>query len=407
MIKRIEIHNYRSCLDTSFDVHPELSVLIGPNSSGKTNILSALLILKKLTLERQQFRLVEPEPTSQCKLKVWFDIEDKEAVLTIAANIFTDESNSDKIVSSVQEWYLRDFTGNRKRIKTPLWLIREFVRAEQGIGVYKHLSQRYDYMKEKVFSVPTSALRPLSQISEDLSEIRYHSATQLTDPSKCPVSFEVEKDGRSTRTFGESEHARFLINLYDIQHSIKTRYNEFFDIVGPNGIGLVDSIDFKEIQTSSIEYSVRSGGRVIRRQRRKNLVIPQFRIGKNALSPNQLSEGTFRTITLIFYLVTGTSRMLFIEEPEVCVHHGLLSSILELIKSYSRHKQIIISTHSDFVVDEVQPENVYKVSNVPEQGTKVSHITKSMSPSELKALHNYLETEGNLGEYWRHGGLDE
>ncbi|MFW9998379.1 MAG: AAA family ATPase, partial [Candidatus Odinarchaeota archaeon] len=39
MIKRIQIQDYRSCLDTSFDFHPNLSVLIGPNGSGKTNIL--------------------------------------------------------------------------------------------------------------------------------------------------------------------------------------------------------------------------------------------------------------------------------------------------------------------------------------------------------------------------------
>ena len=407
MIKRVEIQNYRSCLDTSFDLHPELSVLIGPNSSGKTNILNALLILKNLTLERHQFHVMERESTSQCKLKVWFDIEGKEAVLTIVADIYTDENNSDDIVSSLQEWYMKDFTGNGKRIKTPLWLIREFTRAERNTGVYKHgLSQRYSYMKDKVFTMPTSARIPLSQISEDLSEIRYYSATQFTNPSRCPVSFEIEKEGRVMRTLGESVHTRFLINLYNSKCSNNSRYNQFFDIVGPNGIGLVDRIDFKEMQTSSIDISVRSGGGVIQRRKERNLVIPQFHIGKNALSPNQLSEGTFKTITLIFYLVTETSRILLIEEPEVCVHHGLLSSILELIKLYSRNKQIILSTHSDFVVDEVQPENVYKVSNVLDYGTKVSHIPKSMSPSELKALHDYLETEGNLGEYWRHGGLE-
>ena len=138
----------------------------------------------------------------------------------------------------------------------------------------------------------------------------------------------------------------------------------------------------------------------------KILVIPQFNIGKNELSPNQLSEGTFKTITLLFYLITEASKVLLVEEPEVCVHHGLLSSIIELIKTYSRDKQIVLSTHSDFVLDEVNPENVYKVTNLPLKGTKVSHVPKSMSRLELAALREYLEVEGNLGEYWRHGGLE-
>jgi len=133
VIKSIEIQNYRSCLNTSFDLHPELSVLIGPNSSGKTNILNALLILKKLTLEHHRFRVDKAESTSQSELKVTFDIEGKTAILTVIADIYTDENNYDDIVSSVQEWYLRDFTGNRKRIKTPLWFIRELAFEERGM----------------------------------------------------------------------------------------------------------------------------------------------------------------------------------------------------------------------------------------------------------------------------------
>jgi putative ATP-dependent endonuclease of OLD family len=51
MIQKIQIQNYRSCLYTTIDFHPQLSVLIGPNGSGKTNILNALLLLRKLTEE--------------------------------------------------------------------------------------------------------------------------------------------------------------------------------------------------------------------------------------------------------------------------------------------------------------------------------------------------------------------
>jgi predicted ATPase len=105
--------------------------------------------------------------------------------------------------------------------------------------------------------------------------------------------------------------------------------------------------------------------------------------------------------------MTDNSTALLIEEPEVCVHHGLLSSILELIKSFSKRKQMILSTHSDYVLDHVSPENVYKVSSEPLAGTVVSHITKSMTAKELLALRDYLEREGNLGEYWREGGLGD
>jgi hypothetical protein len=183
------------------------------------------------------------------------------------------------------------------------------------------------------------------------------------------------------------------------------RYARFIDFVGPHGLGLIDGLTFRKVPTSSTSYSVRVGGKVEVRKANKLLIIPQFRIGRLILSPNQLSEGTFKTLALLFHVMTEDSPSLLIEEPEVCVHHGLLSSILALIKSYSERKQIIISTHSDYVLDHVEPENVYSVLFDKRIGTMVRHIPNTMGPKELLALKDYLAREGNLGEYWREGGL--
>jgi Fe-S cluster assembly ATPase SufC len=196
--------------------------------------------------------------------------------------------------------------------------------------------------------------------------------------------------------------------MYSAQKSDpNNRYNQFIDIVGPRGLRLIDALKFREVRTSSSEYSVRVGGRVEVRTRHKLLVIPQFRLGKQRLSPNQLSEGTFKTLALLFHVITGDSTTLLIEEPEVCVHHGLLSSILELVKSYSRNKQMIISTHSDYVLDHVSPENVYRVTFDKSSGTSARPIPEAMTRKEYSALREYLEQEGNLGDYWREGGLGD
>lgn len=406
IINKISIQNYRTCFDTSFELQPNLSVLIGPNSSGKTNILNALLLLQKIVEEEHIF--VNEEATGQCNLKVWFDINGKKVILTAIVYVYTDESNNDIVISSDQQWYAKDFTGNRKRIKVPLSLIHELSWIDESrmfVRVSRH--RKYLQYRKESLKVPNTAIEALSQISENLLGMRYYSASQFTNPSSCPVSFEIEKEGRRSRGIKLRGHSKFLFDLYNCaKQKEKTKYAEFFEIIGPKGIGLVDNLKFNEIPTSSIDYSVRSGGSVIKKSREKILVVPQFKIGNNNLSPNQLSEGTFKTITLLFYLITEDSNFLLVEEPEVCVHHGLLSSILELIKTYSKDKQIVISTHSDFVLDEVRPENVYRVTNFPEKGTEVYHIPKSMSRLELAALREYLETEGNLGEYWRHGGLE-
>jgi predicted ATPase len=179
------------------------------------------------------------------------------------------------------------------------------------------------------------------------------------------------------------------------------------EIVGPKGLSLIDDLTFREVKSSSTEYSVRVGGKVERRRRENLLVIPQFKIGRQTLSPNQLSEGTFKTLALLFHIITEDSTALLIEEPEVCVHQGLLSSILELVKSYSNHKQMIMSTHSDYVLDHVRPDNVYRVSLQKAHGTIARPIRKTMTSKEFAALRDYLERDGNLGEYWREGGLGD
>ncbi|HND50123.1 MAG TPA: hypothetical protein PLL95_16270, partial [Anaerolineales bacterium] len=83
------------------------------------------------------------------------------------------------------------------------------------------------------------------------------------------------------------------------------------------------------------------------------------------------------------------------------------ASIVELIKAFSQKKQIILSTHSDFVLDEIEPENVFVVRFENQKGTIVKNIVNSMSVRDLKALKNYLETSGNLGEYWKYGDLEK
>ena len=156
----------------------------------------------------------------------------------------------------------------------------------------------------------------------------------------------------------------------------------------------------------SSSYEIKTGGKIKETKRNRILIVPCFVVSGNNLSPNQLSEGTLKTLALLFYALTDDSKLLLIEEPEVCIHHGLLNSIIAIIKSQSKKKQIIISTHSDYVLDLLKPENIILVKKTDKAGTTAKLLTKSLSINAYKALHLYLEESGNLGEYWKEGGFD-
>jgi predicted ATP-dependent endonuclease of OLD family len=98
---------------------------------------------------------------------------------------------------------------------------------------------------------------------------------------------------------------------------------------------------------------------------------------------------------------------MLIEEPEVCVHHGLLNSIIALLKLKSKKKQIAISTHSDYILDQLQLENLILVKRTKDRGTIAKPLSKSMKKNDFEALKTYLKESGNLGDYWRSGGLED
>lgn len=408
MITKVEVTNYRTCVKTTFEPHPQLSVLIGPNGSGKTNLLHAISLLKQLSNETRFAAGASEIPTVASRITAHFSVQSGPVRFVADVKTFTDDTNRDVIVDSRQRWYLPAIIGPRKALSIPLMAVRY---SQTGVRQELLFAHDFHYTSRGAVtpfaSVPRDAWSAMRSVARFLSHIQYYGASQFTNPASCAVSFEVEEGERFQRRVRPVAHSTFLGDLY-AQHkrADNVGYKQFLELVGPKGLRLVDAIDFKEIPTSSINYSVQAGGRIGEQKRTKVLVVPQLRVGKQTLSLNQLSEGTFRTLTLIFYLTTQPSTLLLLEEPEVCIHHGLLSSILQVIKSHTKDKQVILSSHSELVLDEVEPENVFRVSFDRERGTQVSGIAKSLSRPALEALREYLRTEGNLGEYWRSGGLD-
>ena len=69
-------------------------------------------------------------------------------------------------------------------------------------------------------------------------------------------------------------------------------------------------------------------------------------------------------------------------------------------------RPVLISTHSDYVLDHLNPENLLLVKKTNNKGTVASPLNKLLSKNDYRALKDYLQESGNLGEYWREGGFD-
>lgn len=396
-LEEIRIKNYRSLVDTKIELKTNLSALIGRNGVGKTNILSGILLLKKMTYDGPRYRghgLVDSESAHSelhtvikvdkvrygIKADIYFDTtEENNRINHAEIKIRNLEKKASKWMSIKPDTFA--FVDHFRNRKIPVTLSRKYLTANSDIN------------------------EALKLISHYLTNFSYYSATQFSDPAKSPISLELE-DSRLSTGYSPSRrtHEKFLYDLFIKYTSDKKSYNRYLNTVGKLGLNLIEDIAFAEHEIPSSSIKVLAGGHIRKISTKRKIVIPSFTIDDLQLSPNQLSEGTFKTLALIFYVLNDDSDLLLIEEPEVCVHHGLLGSVIELIKLQSKKKQIIISTHSDYVMDKLDPENVIVVRKTKE-GTTAETLSDALPKDDFEALRTYLNETGNLGEYWKESGF--
>jgi hypothetical protein len=347
---------------------------------------------------------------NSCRISA--ELEHKGEIIRIKCDLTleSDERNNDYVQNVNVKWKFGD-SNSRSWLDIPLEMISYKETSnyvELPLFAVQRMTKLGWYNTRKIQEVLTPhILTLLNETIEFFSGINYYSASQFSDPSRCPVSIELEENKVFRRSARMSTgHDRFILDLYKVYKAGGVEYKRYLNTVNKSGIELIDDISFTEVEMPSNAYEVKSGGKIKTIEKNRLLVVPSFLVDGINLSPNQLSEGTFKTLALLFYVLTDDSRLLLIEEPEVCIHHGLLNSIISLIKAQSKTKQIVISTHSDFVLDHLTPENIVLVKRANPKGTVAKPLTKTMSKNDYKALREYLDESGNLGEYWKEGGLD-
>lgn len=144
---------------------------------------------------------------------------------------------------------------------------------------------------------------------------------------------------------------------------------------------LYDGIDdyFVQIEAGSVQVFLREG----------DVPIPATR----------LSDGTLRYLCLLAILCNPTlPNLVCIEEPELGLHPDILPSLADLLREASERCQLIVTTHSDILVDALTetPESIVICEKENGQ-TKLKRLEKD-------ELSHWLE-KYRLGELWTSGEL--
>jgi len=130
----------------------------------------------------------------------------------------------------------------------------------------------------------------------------------------------------------------------------------------------------------------------------------QLTLRENGLSEPmvaaRLSDGTLRFLCILAALLTPTPPSLIcIEEPELGLHPDALSLVAEALREASEKTQVIVTTHSQALVDEFSgsPESVLVCERDFDGGTQMKRLSSEQ-------LQEWLE-DYSLGELWRKGEI--
>lgn len=124
-----------------------------------------------------------------------------------------------------------------------------------------------------------------------------------------------------------------------------------------------------------------------------------FTEGNFTIPATRLSDGTLRYLCLLAILCDPTPPPLIcIEEPELGLHPDILPKIADLLVEASQRTQLIVTTHSDILVDAMteRPESLL-VCEKRDGQTQINRLSR-------EDLSVWLETY-RLGELWTRGEL--
>jgi predicted ATPase len=116
-----------------------------------------------------------------------------------------------------------------------------------------------------------------------------------------------------------------------------------------------------------------------------------------ALFASSMSDGTLRALGALVATTQragqGSTGLIGIEEPETALHPAAAGALMDALREAASHTQILMTTHSPDLLDQVDPETDCLLAVVSREGaTTVAPI----DPASKEAIRAHLYTPGEL-----------
>jgi predicted ATPase len=182
-----------------------------------------------------------------------------------------------------------------------------------------------------------------------------------------------------------------LMRLLHMALANQEQLAEVRSLLGPDGLGLLSDLAYRKLEGAKSKQTAEASNIFYWFQFQPAL---QPDAGPEFLEFDNLSTGTQRLIRIVASLIHDKSAVMLLEHPEDGIHRALLRKLIDLLQKYSDQTQLIIASHSSIVFNTLDPSSIRLVT-MEEDGTKVRPLTSE----ELQAAARFLEEEGSLSDF--------
>ncbi|GAB1350190.1 AAA family ATPase [Ignavibacteriales bacterium] len=337
----------------------DLTVLIGANGAGKSNLISFFKMITSITNSSLQnfigvngganaFLHFGAKHTKQMESQLKFKAFDHEDLYRFVLSHAVGES----LIFSDEE--VQRFKNGKPNQNNPV------IKTGQGESV---LIQKNDFNDAGTFPSLLSRLQVY----------QFHD-TSKESPLKRSVYLEDNK-------YLRSDGGNLAAILYALKNSDK--WNKYYSrIVTYIRYALPEFDDF------DLEPDVYNGRNIMLNWRAK--------YSDHLFGPHQLSDGSLRFMALMTLLLRPKELLppiVIIDEPELGLHPSAISILANVINMVKSETQIIIATQSTNMVDQFDPSEIVVVEK-----DRKDNCTK-LKRLDLNSLQEWLE-EYSLSELW-------
>ena len=406
-IHEVRAKNFRSIADATFDLE-RLTVLVGPNASGKSNLLDVLRFIKDALQRdldaavstRQGFdaigRRVRNEVSSEVEIGITastssyepesaFNIDYGFRIASVGDNKFQVGYEFAKVSASEEETLIVDFRIEEGNLVSPKSLVRQNIEQTSFLDEYdpdfdrrdltlptffrlRRSLNRISYELESSGQKTTDALRALNSFFRHLLHMRFYHIfpNTIREPRKLMNARYLDEDA---------------INLASVLREMVKGNPLFLNRLKKDLSNLIPGV---------IDLDVTSAGGY--------LIVRLKHISKGNeewFDLSQESDGTIRLVGLLTALNQRVVPLIGIEEPELTVHPGTMTALASLFKEFSKRSQLIITTHSpDFIdcVSDYRNVNNIRIVDNTEGVTTVGSVSKN----NVETVKQHLFSPGDL-----------